>query len=244
MIFQLTELEYNVFLILTLVLVAFKLGLIIFLGKKIYEHKRETGEFSFGFVFGVFVLIICLFFSRIIYIYFDFVLTKFNSEVYHLMPNILMWKLGTMFSTMGYAIFIFITDRKILGFKLKGLIAYLLIGIVIIQLVYPVSTPEDFQTIAMLDLFSNAIAIIIPILFIYLAREKSPYRLASLAIAIGVILYAIGSNMIVEPILVALIDVLGSNIRLVFYFFSLILKVSGLVLFTYGVTQFAIKFSR
>nr|MDO8116182.1 hypothetical protein [Candidatus Sigynarchaeota archaeon] len=58
------------------------------------------------------------------------------------------------------------------------------------------------------------------------------------------IVYAIGANITVESLLVSIVDVFGPGMRITFYMLSLLFKVAGLVLFSYGVSNFAIKFSK
>ena len=243
MILDFNQNELDLFFTLTIILIITKAILATFLGYKIVQRKKQTGEFGFGFVFGVFALMICLLISRIVFIYFDFVLTKFDSSKLHLSPNVDFWRVGMFLILLGYSIFLFITDKKVLDFKFKGIISYILIAIALIIVIYPVSSASDFQFISTLSIGANVVAVIIPILFFYLARQESPYRMASLAIAMGVIFYAIGANLVVELLLINLEQTFGSNIRITFWFLSLIFKISGLSLFSFGVTKFAVKFS-
>jgi hypothetical protein len=160
------------------------------------------------------------------------------------MPNVFIWKIASFISLVGYAVFIFITDQKVLKFKYKGIIAYILLILAFILLLYPVNNAEDFQLVSTLEAFANVIAIIIPIFFFSLGWKPSPYRRACLAIAFGVILYAIGANITIELLLVSIEISFGSESRIILYFLSLLLKVSGLFLYSYGVSDFVIKFSK
>ncbi|MBD3255611.1 MAG: hypothetical protein GF383_11000 [Candidatus Lokiarchaeota archaeon] len=241
---ELTQFEFNLLFILTIILLIIKFALILFISYKLYERKKDKGEFSYGFIFGVLILMITLFVSRILYMIFDFFYTRFDSSTYHLMPNIIFWKIATFINNFGYAYFIFIIDLKILKFKLRGSIAYIIIVITLVQLLYPVSTIQDFHIISTLDLFLNALAIIIPIFFFFMGHVSSPYQKPSLAIAFGVILYAIGSNINVEIFLTLLESVIGVEIRVIMIILSLIFKVLGLILFSSGVMNFAFRFSK
>jgi len=243
MALELTPLEYNTFFILTIIVMAIKFFLMLFLGKKMYDRKKEKGEFSFGFIFGVFILFACLLISRIFYFQFDFILTGFDLEKYYTMPNILVWKIASFIASLGFATFIFIVDKRILNFKLKGLISYLIMIFATIQLLYPVNSVEDFQLVSMLVLFTNVIAIIIPALFFYMGWKAADYRKPCFTIAIGAIFYAIGENINIEAFMSYMVSIFGFEIRIVIFFLALLFKAMGLILFSYGVTKFVIVFS-
>ena len=243
MMFQISVADLNTLWLLTVILLIGKAVLITFLGYKIVERKKKTGEFTMGFVFGVFIMILCLFISRIFYSVFDFYYTTFDSSKFHEIPAIYFWKAGAFISILGYAIFLFITDKRVLDLKLKGIPAIILLVIITIIAIYPVNTPEDFQFVSIFTIFANLVAFIIPIVFFNLARKKSPFRLPALAVAFGVIIYAIGANITVEPLLKALEGAIGSSARISLFTLSLIFKLAGMGLFAYGITQFAIKFS-
>jgi hypothetical protein len=244
MLHQITAYEFNILLLLTIVLLIGKGILVAFLGYKIIERKKKTGEFSMGFVFGVFIMILSLLISRIFYSMFDFYYSAFDSSTFHKMPNVIFWKLGAFISVLGYALFLYITDKRVLDFKLKAIPAIILLVIVILILIFPVNLPQDFQIVAILPLFANIVAIIIPVVFFILARKKTPFRIPSFAVAFGVIIYAIGGNITMEPLLNALAAATGSSMRVPMFSISLIFKLAGLFLFSYGITQFAIKFSK
>lgn len=244
MALELTAFEYNFFFALTIVVLVVKLALMVFLGKKMYDRKKKTGEFTFGFIFSVFVVITCLFISRLLYMQFDFFLTRFDPEKYYLMPNVLFWKIASFITSIGYAVFIFVTDKKVLDFKLKGIVAYLILTFALIELFYPVSTSQDFEFISTLAMVANLVAIVIPVLFFYMGWKSPEFRNWCFMIAISVILYAIGANIIVESILAPLADAFGLGIRVVMFLLSLIFKVTGLILFSYGITKFVIVFSK
>lgn len=244
MALELTPLEYNTFFVLTIILIAVKTTLAIFLGKKMYDRWKETGEFNFGFVFGVFVVVVCLLVSRLFYIQFDFILTKFDPNKFYLMPNVLIWKIASFIISFGYAVFVFIVDKKIFNFKLKGIIAYIVLFFGILLLIYPVDSAASFQIAASFALAANLVGIVIPAFFFYMGLKAPKFRKHCFTIAIGVILYAIGANITVESFLAALSTVFGLDIRIIFFFLSLIFKATGLTLFTYGVTKFVIEFSK
>ena len=239
MFLQISDLEFNTFFLLTIILIIVKLVLCLFLGIKIYYQKKEAGIFHFGFIFGVFIFVACMLISRIMFFYFDFFLTKFHSQTYYQMPNLLWWKIAMLINTIGATVFIFITDLKIFDFKLKGLLAYVIMILGIIQFIYPVNNSQDFEILSYFDLRFLIVGIMIPIYFFYLAWKPSPYRIPSITLGSGIILYILGALITAELILNAL-----AQIRILIYFISLILKVLGLFLFVYGVSIFTVKFSK
>ncbi len=239
MFLQISDLEFNIFFVLTIILIVVKLVLCLFLGIKIYYQKKEAGIFHFGFIFGVFIFVVSMLISRIMFFYFDFFLTKFDSETYYQMPNLMVWKIAMLINSIGAAVFIFITDLKTFDFKLKGLLAYVIMILGIIQFIYPVNNSQDFEILSYFDLRFLIVGVIIPIYFFYLAWKPSPYRIPSITLGIGIILYTLGALITAELILNAL-----AQIRILVYFISLILKVLGLFLFVYGVSIFTVKFSK
>ena len=198
---------------------------------------------KFGFIHGVVVLILCLLVARLSYMWFDFGLTRFDPETYYLFPNIWFWKTGGLISTTGYVIFIFITDRRVLKFRFKGIFAYIMISFSIFQFFYPVATKEAFNMVSAIDLISNVVAIVIPAFFFYVGSKPSPVRAAARAIGWGVIVYAIGGNIQIEALIVALIGAFGAQVRMLVYLISLFCMLGGLALFSYGVSQFTLKFA-
>ncbi|MHA1849059.1 MAG: hypothetical protein ACTSYS_06010 [Promethearchaeota archaeon] len=243
MLIQVSQNELNTIIILTLILLMVKIAVLTYLGLKIIKRKKEQKEFSYGFLFSVFIVFLCLLISRCFYMDFDFVLTRYDATIYYQLPNVLVWKIASAISQIGFAQLIFIIDYRLFHFKFKGIFAYGIAIILTIQFFYPVKNTGDFQIISAFNLFSNVIAIIIPAFFFYMGRKKSPYQVASWLIAIGVILYAIGSNIVIEALLKAIDAISPGNARIILHLVSLGFKISGLVMFSYGVVQFTRKIS-
>ncbi|MEX2757396.1 MAG: hypothetical protein Q6365_018605 [Candidatus Sigynarchaeota archaeon] len=237
MIMMIPDRELNIFLILSVFLVTAKAGLLAFLSKEEYDHTKAVGKFSFGFAFSVIILVVCLIVSRLIYMQFDFVWTRFDPGVYHLSPAIWYWKTATLIASMGYAVFMFVTDYRIFKFKFKGIFAYMIAAFATCLYFFPVNSKAEFDFVSMFLLSANCVTIILPFFFIYMGRQRSPYQIPSLLIAFGIIAYAIGATITTEAILASLP-------RIVVYFSSLILKIAGLVMFAYGVSAFATRFSK
>jgi len=183
---------------------------------------------------------LCLFISRILYSIFDFTLTRFDTSRAHLEPTITVWKFAALTANIGYIIVLFTIDKKVLDFKLKGILAYLLAVATIIQFVYPVSSPEDFEVVSTIGAFGNILAVTIPIIFFYIGIKTPGLRKTSFFIAFGVIIYAIGSNLTIEAILGPVRAMYGLTGQITMYFLLFTFKIIGLVMFTYGVVTFKV----
>ena len=226
--------EFQLFFTLTIILLIIKSMLAIYLAKELYVKKKKTGKLSFDFLFSLFFLIICMFVSRLLYIQFDFIYTKFNPDRYYTYPSALIWQIASFVIMLGYGIFVFVVDKKLLDFKLKGILAYILIIVGVIILIYPVNTADDFDFIASLLLIGNIVAVIIPIIFIYIGLKTPDLRKTFYSMAFGIIIYAIGANLVNTTVLELLMNTFGSQIQIAMVFLFLVFKITGLIMIIYG----------
>ncbi len=234
------SLEFNVFLVLIIILLIFKLALVLYLCTEVNREKNRTGKITFDFLFSILLLFICLFISRILYLFFDFFLTQFDTSKAYLEPAITVWKFASLSANIGYIIVLFTIDKKVLDFKLKGLLGYIMTVAAIIQFVYPVSSPEDFEVVSAIGAAANIVAITIPIIFFYIGIKTPGLRKICFLIAFGVIIFAIGSNLAVEPILAPVRATYGLAGQITMYFLLFTFKIIGLAMFTYGVMNFKV----
>lgn len=232
--------EFNLFFTLTIVVLAAKLLLALYLAKKILDKKKETGKISFDFIFSVFVMMLCLFISRLFFTYFDFFLTKFDESKYWKMPNIIYWKIASFISTLGFLIVLFIVDKTVLNFKFKGVLSYLMLIINIVQLLYPVNSAKDFEFVSSLSYISLGIGAIIPLIFLYIGIKTPGLRNISFLIVSAIIIYVIGGLLVGENILEPLRKTFGPQIHITVFFIFLISKIVGLCLLTYAVSKFSL----
>ncbi|MBN2151189.1 MAG: hypothetical protein JW839_07090 [Candidatus Lokiarchaeota archaeon] len=237
MILDISTLELNVFYALSVILVSVKLCLLAFLCKKEIDHVKSAGKSSFGFASSVIFLLACLVVARLVYMQFDFVLTKFDPSTYYLDPAVWYWKAATLVASIGFAVFMFVTDYRIFRFKFKGIFAYMIAAFAACLFFLPVHSKPDFEFVSLFLLSANCVTIVLPVFFLYMGRQRSPYQVPSLLIAFGIITYAVGATITTETILAVLP-------RMFIYLSSLVLKIAGLVMFAYGVSRFATKFSR
>ncbi len=239
--------EFNLFFILTVILLVAKFLIIIYIGVKIYLRKKETGKITFGFMMSMLILFICLFISRLIYTVWDFFLTEFDPSSFYIMPNIIYWKIGAMINAFGYAIVLYTIDKKIFDLKFKGIFAYFAIIVGIVQIIYPTNSSQDFDVVSTISILSNVISIVFPTMFFYIgfkSPQSTGYRKPAFLIAIGVIIYAIGTNLVIEALIIALESMFGANTRITLYFLFLVFKITGLTILTNGVIVFVQKFSK
>jgi hypothetical protein len=233
------NIEFSLRLTFTIILLLAQLLIALYLLIKINIKKKERGRINFDFLFSFFILMICLSISLIIYAYFNFNLTHFDPSNYHLYPYVFVWKLGSLISFIGYTVVLYIIDKDMLEFRMKGILAYIVLLVAIIQFLWPVSQPEDFEFIATLGIVGNIVAIVIPINFFYIGKKTLGLRLAGYMIALGVLVYAIGSTLLVETIVMRLEVIFGTEIRVFLYILSLSLNIIGLILAAYGVVKFS-----
>jgi len=165
------NIEFSLILTFTIILLLAQLLIALYLLIKINIKKKERGRINFDFLFSIFILMICLSISLILYAHFNFNLTHFDPSNYHLYPYVFVWKLGSLISFIGYTVVLYIIDKDMLEFRMKGILAYIVLLVAIIQFLWPVSQPEDFEFIATLGIVGNIVAIVIPINFFYIGKK-------------------------------------------------------------------------
>ena len=232
--------EYNLFLTLIIIILCFKLSLAVYLFTRSYKKKKETGKFTFDFLFSMFILMTCLFISRLLYMIFDFYLTQFDTSTAYLQPAITVWKFAALIANIGFIVVLFIIDKKVINFRLKGILAYVTAVAATIQFLYPVDSPGDFAIVSTIGFIGNIAGIAIPLIFLYVGIKTPGLRKTAFMIAFGVIIYAIGSNLVVEPILAPIREAYGLTGQITVYFIFFTLKIIGLSMFTYGFITFKI----
>lgn len=238
------SLEYQIFFILVILLLAAKFSFSVYLGIKIYKKTKNQGKFSFDFIFGVFTLMVCLFISRLLYFFYDFYLTQFDPDNFLYHDALTIWAFASLISTIGYSMAMFTVDYRVLHFRLKGIFAYIIIGVGIFDFIYVMGGFVDslaaFSFVNGILIISNVLAIIIPIIFFYIGIKTIGLRKTAFIIAFGVIIFSIGSSLVLQPILSPLRDAFGDTVQVTVFFLFFIFKLIGLGMFSYGVTQFSL----
>ena len=235
---QPNTLEYNVLFILTIIILIIKFGIAFYLGLKLIQRNKEKDSFQADFLFGLFITVVGLFISRLLYMIFDFYLTEFDSNFYYIYPNIIVWKIAGLIDQSCFAVFLFIIDKKLLNFKFKGIFAYLLIGITLFQIFYPVYSAEDFELISAVGVAGVVILLVVPIIFLYIGYKSPRLRVSAILFVSSLILFFIGSNLLSESILAPIKELYGVEFQITIIFISLLLKIAGLLLATYNGLKF------
>lgn len=237
---QLFSLEYNILFTLTIILILSKLFLTSFLLKRILDKTKERGEFKVDFIFSMFLILLGLLISRIIYFYYDFFLTLFNPELLYIYPNVMYWKVAGLIAGSTQAVAVFFIDRILLKFKLKGIPAYILLIGRIVQFFYPINNAPDFQIASSIGSILMFILIILPVIFIYIGVKTPELRYHSFLFVLGIILYFISSIIVSEFILAPIEAFFGAGVRIIIPLISNLLKIVGLATMTYSSNKFYI----
>lgn len=234
------SIEFNSLLIMTIIIIIIKSGLIVFLLWKINKKKKEVGKIKLDILVSIFIYILVLLISRILLLLHDFVYAKFDYKTYHLMPQILLWKISFFLVFIGLSIFIYTIDKKALNFKFKGVFSYIEFIIAIVILIFPVNNLADVQILLWVVFFGTIICVIIPIFFLYLAKlspANSDLRKISISLALSIVIYGVGGNLININFLLPVSIAFGSIVIIVLWLISLTMKTIGLIILAYGGTK-------
>jgi hypothetical protein len=211
---------------LTVFIIMLKFVLICALAAKLYQkHKQQSLEVTDFFV-GVFIFFITLFISRIIFFYFDFYLTDLDTANYLIGSNLMYWRIGSLVTGFGIGFLLIVVDKLVLKFKLKGILGYIVIGVGILHLFYPVYTLDDFWTLSLISTVTGISIMIIPIFFLYLGIKVPGSRTVAFLMAIGSILYAIAGLGISETVL----GLFGEDIRSIIIIIMTVVRAGSLIM--------------
>lgn len=220
----------------------FSVSICILLCKGILAFKCLTNSDSFSLKSGLGFMSLFLFIARIFWTILDFHLTSFNThDIYMTDLNSFFFKSATILMGLGFAAFIFVIDKRVLRGKLMGIPALLLVALLVVLGLSPLSNLDDFNSITKLQLYMNLFGLVIPGVFIHRAvrvsskdKKSRKYYIFS---ALGVIIYAIGANLLNESIMMAMRHSIGNTALYVNYSLLLVFKSSGLVLLYSGVKK-------
>jgi hypothetical protein len=235
--------EYWIIFAATCFVVVVKFFMLIYIEIRIRKQNKENSTLSTIFMRATWILILCLFISRIFYMIFDFYLTSFDESLYFLEPNIWYWKAGQFIVGIGLATMVFVVDRKILDFKLKGIISYIILIGSIITLLIPVANEQDFNFVSIISSLPQVGIVVVAIVFINIALKTSGAvkKTASILI-IAFILYGL-SAIVVNAALIDVLDALlaqssTQSIETYTYIIQAAGKSIGNVLIPYGASRF------
>ena len=207
--------------------------------RTIMIRRKEGQMVSTWFLWAFFTLIFCLFISRIFYVIFDFFLTKFDMNTYYIAPNYWYWKLGNLFSGLGLTYMVFALDRRLLQFKLKGIVELFMIGGLIAVMLYPINSMDDFNFVSILYVIPLFGIVVLPAIFIKIARQSTgDLRKISFSIIFGILLYSIASFAVNAAIVIEINEAAGKSMDVLLYFIQSIFKVIGIIMIAYGASKF------
>jgi hypothetical protein len=232
-----TSFEFKLLVTLRVLVIATKLFIALVVGLKVFGKHQKLKEIRNHFLFGIFVLMLSLAISRILYSIFDFRFTLLNPDL--VVEYIWWWKAATLVFFIGIVYLLRIIDLTIFRNKLRGIIAWILLIVAIVITVYPVLVYDDFVLISTLALVSAVGAILIPIFFLYVGIKTTGLRRTAFMIAFGMIIFIIGGLIENESIAAMILAIFqfGKNY---IYLASTITKIIGLSLFARGSLQFQI----
>ncbi|MFX0136601.1 MAG: RING finger protein [Candidatus Hodarchaeota archaeon] len=126
-----------------------------------------------------------------------------------------------------------------MNFKLKGIPSIIIVILILIVFIYPVNTIEDFEFLSLLMLISAGEGLFIVLSFFYIGIKIPGLRKIAFFCAFGTFIYAIGTQLMQESLLVLLRATFGIQSQILFYFTHVCVQIIGLILFSYGISNFA-----
>jgi hypothetical protein len=236
----LTPEEFTLLYWLTIGIIVIKFILVGYLSIKLYQKKKSQTLEVTDFFVGVLIFLLTLAISRTLYFYFDFYLTQFNTANYLLGSNLVYWRIASAISGIGVGFLLIVVDKRVLSFKLKGILGYIVIASAILHLFYPIYTLDDFITLSTIGTISGAFIIIVPIFFLWLGIKSPSNRGIAVLLAVGSILYAIAAFGISEPILGPIGQMFGADIRTFFMIMMTIIRAGSLIVIAVSSTKLQI----
>ncbi len=224
---------------LTILIIVIKFFLITYISVKLYQKSREAPIKLTDFFVGLLILFVTLVISRILYFYFDFYLTNLDTSQYLVGSNLVYWRIGATTLGLGGAYLLGIVDKEIL--HLKGSLGFILGFIAILHLFYPVNTLDDFIVLSTIGTIGGITFLIIPIVFLWLGIKNPSSRRTSFLIAIGSAFYGTAAILMSESTLGPLENLFGVGIRTGIVLASVILRIIGLVILSYGASKLKIS---
>ncbi len=226
----------NIILWLTCFIELVKFAMLIFLGVKIHRRKKEGLEFAVAFLRAMWVLIFALFLSRLFYMWFDFGLTHFNQAIYYKFA--IWWQIAQLIIGCGLAVIVFVIDRKILNFKLKGIFAYIILAGSIVTLLWPMNSSADFDTISLIGILPQLGMFVVFIVFLNIAvKSTGRVRKTALIIIFAFVLYTVAALLVNAGIITALTPILGPNTDVLMYVIQSTLKTAGIIMMAAGAAR-------
>ena len=226
--------EFNIKLMLNLILLAIKLLFSVYLGRIIIRKKKESGILEFNFITAYFLLLLLTALANTFFIYLLF----FNPNMYHLMPIVIFWKLASFFEYISYFPVFIVIEWRVLNFKLKGVPSSILVFIALLILIYPIDSKEDIEFLSSFVLVAVIAGLFIFAVFLYLGMKIPGLRKPAFLYVFGAIINTIGQQLGAENLLIFLAEEYGPPMYTIMQIFSLTLRVIGLLMAVMGISRF------
>ena len=224
---------------LTLFLVITKIGVVFYLYKKIQAKKQAKVEAGVKFLVAISIMILGLLVSRILFTYFDFVLTKFNENLYGVFPNYVLWKIAMFIATITLVYLLWVLDKTIMQNKFKGIPAGITALFIGIALAFRINGLLDFNSMCLFASVAYIGSVMIPGVFFYISKESSgEIRRTAFLIGFGILIYAMATLIVNEAIVSATTVSLGFDTRSVLWILSIVIKCVGLSMFAISSVKF------
>jgi hypothetical protein len=232
------SIEFWVIFALTLIVVIVKLGLTLYLLNVILKKRKEGDALASWFVLSICILMFCLFLSRICFMIFDFYYTKFDMQTYYLNPNAWFWKLGNLFSFTGMIVMVFALDKKVLQFKLKGIVEILMVIGAVIFTIYPIHNMASFNVASILMIIPSCGIIVLPLIFIKIAHTSTgEIKKTANMLLIGIILFILAGFAVNAAIVNGINAAFNTSYDVYFYLIQTTMKIVGILLIGYSATK-------
>ncbi|MBN2151951.1 MAG: hypothetical protein JW839_10920 [Candidatus Lokiarchaeota archaeon] len=229
------EIEFSI-LLLTCFIELVKFIMLVFMGVKIHRRKKEGLELAVAFLRAMWVLIFTLFVSRLFYMWFDFGLTHFDLECYA--EHAVWWKIAQFIIGIGLAEIVFVIDRKILGFKLKGIFAYIIVAGSVVMFLWPVNNAKDFADMSTMSILPQLGMLVVFVVFLNIAvKSTGRVRKTALIIIFAFLLYTVAALLVNAGLVKALTDVFGPIAAFYLYMLQSIFKAAGIIMMAAGAAR-------
>ena len=232
-----TDVNFQIAYILTLITIVVKLTLSGILSKK-YKDVETLGTHRLTFIMGMLLLIFGIGISRILFFILDFYLTLYDPSLVYVFPNILVWKFGMFCSILSLIPIVFVVERDVYEGRTKKIPTILGCILAGFTLFYPVNNEFDFGIVSTVSGGAMFIIFIIPVGFLYLASKTSgQLRNVSITISLSILVYVIASIFSTDIIIGAL-ELSNPEVRTIMIIIVPFLKIISLIIAAYASVNF------
>jgi small-conductance mechanosensitive channel len=148
------------------------------------------------------------------------------------------WKIAQLIVGCGLAYIVFVIDRKILGFKFKGIFAYIIIAGSIIMIIWPVSTKDDFAAMSSMSILPQLGMFVVFFVFLNIARKSSGrVRKTAVIIILAFVLYTVAALLVNAGLVSAIQIAFGESAAIYPYILQSIFKTAGVIMMAVGASR-------